>query len=57
MTAAFSALLVQLCSVVPDGVVAFFPSYSYMEKIITAWNELNVLTELTVGVPAVLALL
>lgn len=26
--------------IVPDGVVAFFPSYLYMESIVAAWNEM-----------------
>ena len=34
-----------MCSVVPDGIVAFFPSYSYMEAAVAAWHELGVLRE------------
>ena len=26
--------------IVPDGVVAFFPSYLYMESIVAAWNDM-----------------
>lgn len=29
-----------MCKVVPDGVVAFFPSYLYMESIVAAWNDM-----------------
>lgn len=29
--------MVELCSAIPDGVVAFFTSYSYMESIISKW--------------------
>ena len=25
---------------VPDGLVAFFPSYLYMESIVAAWNDM-----------------
>tara|TARA_B110000305_G_scaffold158100_1_gene174834 strand:- start:389 stop:526 length:138 start_codon:yes stop_codon:yes gene_type:complete len=28
-----------LCSTVPDGIVAFFTSYSYMEKVIIEVSE------------------
>lgn len=30
--------LVQWCQVVPDGVLAFFPSYSLMAKLIERWK-------------------
>ena len=40
------ALLVQLCTTVPDGVVAFFPSYGYMETTIAAWHEMGILLQL-----------
>jgi DNA excision repair protein ERCC-2 len=39
----YGALLTQTCAAVPDGIVAFFPSYSYMELIISAWHTLGVL--------------
>jgi DNA excision repair protein ERCC-2 len=26
--------------VVPDGIVAFFPSYLYMESIVSAWYDM-----------------
>jgi DNA excision repair protein ERCC-2 len=29
---------------VPDGVVAFFPSYLYMESIVSAWYDMVSLT-------------
>ena len=34
-----------MCSVVPDGVVAFFPSYSYMETAVAAWHGMGVLRQ------------
>ena len=40
-------LLVELCSVIPDGVVAFFTSYSYMESIISDWDGMGILRQLT----------
>lgn len=31
--------LLNICSVVPDGVVVFFPSYGYLEEIVTNWQS------------------
>lgn len=30
--------LINICSVVPDGVVVFFPSYGYLDSVVTAWQ-------------------
>ncbi|CAK7240795.1 MAG: ATP-dependent DNA helicase chl1 [Sporothrix thermara] len=30
--------LLNLCTVVPDGVVVFFPSYGYLEEVVDAWG-------------------
>lgn len=30
--------LVNICSVVPDGVVMFFPSYGYLEEVVGVWQ-------------------
>ena len=43
----YGAMLVELCGVIPDGVVAFFTSYSYMESLISEWDALGILRELT----------
>ena len=43
----YGAMLVELCSVIPDGVVAFFTSYSYMESLICEWDAIGILRELT----------
>lgn len=37
----------ELCSAIPDGVVAFFTSYSYMESLISEWDAMGILRELT----------
>jgi DNA excision repair protein ERCC-2 len=41
------AILVELCSAIPDGVVAFFTSYSYMESLVSEWDAMGILRELT----------
>ena len=46
-TAFSGAMLVELCGTIPDGVVAFFTSYSYMESIISEWDGMGVLRQLT----------
>lgn len=43
----YGAMLVELCSNIPDGVVAFFTSYSYMESLISEWDAIGILRELT----------
>ncbi|WDK13022.1 DNA repair helicase [Colletotrichum graminicola] len=30
--------ILNMCNVVPDGVVVFFPSYGYLEEVVTAWK-------------------
>ena len=39
----YGALLVELASRVPDGIIAFFTSYQYMENTIATWDETGVL--------------
>lgn len=39
----YGRLLLEMVSVVPDGVVCFFVSYSYMDGIINSWNENGIL--------------
>lgn len=36
----FGTILIDYCKAVPDGIVAFFPSYLYMESIVAAWNDM-----------------
>ncbi|KAJ9144707.1 ATP-dependent RNA helicase chl1 [Pleurostoma richardsiae] len=31
--------LLNICSVVPDGVVVFFPSYGYLDQVVAAWQK------------------
>ncbi|KAJ3086145.1 DNA-dependent ATPase of the nucleotide excision repair factor 4 complex, partial [Quaeritorhiza haematococci] len=42
----YGNILLEYAKAVPDGLVAFFPSYLYMESIVAAWNELGMLQEI-----------
>lgn len=39
-------MLVDLAATVPDGIVAFFVSYLYMDQIVSRWADQGVLAEL-----------
>lgn len=39
----YGKLLLEMVSVVPDGVVCFFVSYSYMDGIVNSWHESGIL--------------
>ncbi|RGB34175.1 hypothetical protein C1646_760892 [Rhizophagus diaphanus] len=41
----FGQILVEFSKIVPDGIVAFFPSYLYMESIVSMWNDMGILNE------------
>ena len=38
MIAALGNCLIQLTSVIPDGLVVFFPSYAYLEQVVLRWQ-------------------
>ncbi|CAI9741824.1 general transcription and DNA repair factor IIH helicase subunit XPD-like [Octopus vulgaris] len=42
----YGNLLVDLCRIVPDGIVGFFTSYSYMETIVASWYETGIIDSL-----------
>ncbi|XP_027358195.1 general transcription and DNA repair factor IIH helicase subunit XPD [Abrus precatorius] len=42
----YGRLLLEMASVVPDGIVCFFVSYSYMDGIVNTWNENGILKEI-----------
>jgi len=42
----YGAMLMELCRAIPDGVVSFFTSYSYMEYVISEWDSMGVLREI-----------
>ncbi|KAJ6229969.1 general transcription and DNA repair factor iih helicase subunit xpd [Anaeramoeba flamelloides] len=39
----YGSLLVVMCKIVPDGIVCFFPSYNYMESIVSIWIDSGVI--------------
>lgn len=39
----YGGLLVDMCRVVPDGVVCFFVSYSYMESVVNEWADSGII--------------
>lgn len=39
----YGKLLLEMVSIVPDGIVCFFVSYSYMDEIIATWNDSGIL--------------
>ncbi|RCH91594.1 DNA-dependent ATPase of the nucleotide excision repair factor 4 complex, partial [Rhizopus azygosporus] len=41
----FGQIMVEFAKIVPDGVVCFFPSYLYMESIVSMWNDMGILNE------------
>lgn len=38
MISSLGKALLNMCTVVPDGVVVFFPSYGYLDEVVTAWQ-------------------
>jgi DNA excision repair protein ERCC-2 len=44
----YGDLLLQVVRTVPDGVCCFFTSYSFMEDIITQWDQLRILQKVRV---------
>lgn len=35
--------IVNLCNIIPDGVVCFFASFSYLEQLYARWRSTDVL--------------
>ena len=46
-------MLLRICRVVPDGVVAFFPSYDYLSQVLNLWKRPNVGRSLFESIEAV----
>ena len=36
-------MLVELAAAIPDGIVCFFVSYSYMDAVVSKWNDMGIL--------------
>lgn len=41
----YGSLLIEFSKITPDGMVVFFPSYLYMESIISMWQNMGILDE------------
>jgi DNA excision repair protein ERCC-2 len=41
----YGILLADLSRIVPDGLVCFFPSYTYLESILPEWEKMQILTD------------
>jgi len=41
----YGRLLIDLCATVPDGIIAFFTSYKFLEDMVAAWKESGVLDD------------
>lgn len=41
----YGNLLLDFAKITPDGLVCFFPSYIYLEMIVTLWHEMGILNE------------
>lgn len=48
----YGRLLLEMVATVPDGVVCFFVSYSYMDSIVNSWNDLGILQVTLAGITA-----
>ncbi|EUB64599.1 TFIIH basal transcription factor complex helicase subunit [Echinococcus granulosus] len=46
VTRNYGHLLVEMSSIVPDGIVAFFPSYHYLESTFATWYEQNLIQKI-----------
>ncbi|KAG4306211.1 hypothetical protein PORY_000199 [Pneumocystis oryctolagi] len=42
----YGDILIEFSKITPDGLVAFFPSYLYMESIISQWQTMGILDEI-----------
>jgi len=42
----YGSLLLEIAGVVPDGLVCFFPSYKYMEELVSIWTETGMIKKI-----------
>lgn len=38
--------IANLCNVIPDGIVVFFPSFTYLEQVYSRWKTAGILTRI-----------
>ncbi|GBG00410.1 DNA repair helicase, partial [Raphidocelis subcapitata] len=43
----YGRLVAELAAAVPDGLVVFFVSYSYMDYVISRWHDMGLLREIS----------
>ncbi|EHK97762.1 putative ATP-dependent RNA helicase CHL1 [Glarea lozoyensis 74030] len=41
MVVELARAVLNICTVVPDGIVVFFPSYAYLSSIVAIWSQLT----------------
>ena len=39
----YGRMLIELSGAIPDGIICFFVSYSYMDQIVSKWNDMGIL--------------
>ncbi|CAD5123245.1 DgyrCDS11601 [Dimorphilus gyrociliatus] len=42
----YGNILAEMSAIVPDGIVAFFPSYGYMEQIVSSWHDQGIIDQI-----------
>ncbi|SCM20523.1 TFIIH basal transcription factor complex helicase XPD subunit, putative [Plasmodium chabaudi adami] len=42
----YGFLLVEMCKNIPDGIISYFPSYIYMEHVMSTWYELGIISNI-----------
>jgi DNA excision repair protein ERCC-2 len=42
----YGALLIEIASLVPDGIVGFFTSYIYLENVVQMWHQMGIIQKL-----------
>ena len=42
----YGRMLVDLAATIPDGIICFFVSYTYMDSIVSSWQDMGILADL-----------
>ncbi|KAF7683579.1 General transcription and DNA repair factor IIH helicase subunit XPD [Astathelohania contejeani] len=42
----YGSLIIELSLIVPDGLIVFFPSYLYLEELVSLWSEYGVVDQI-----------